>query len=67
MGDSISWSSEASTEASAMSFETSIGCEGFEYVILGNGAVYMDSVSTEALLALVCDGFTHYFAAANWN
>lgn len=67
MGDSTTWSSEASTEDGVMSLETSIGNEGFEYVILGNGVLYMDSVTTEELLALVCDGVTHYYAAANWN
>lgn len=67
VGDSLNWSSEASAEDGEMSLETGMDIEGFEYVILGNGALYMDSVTTEELFALVCDGVTNYYARANWN
>lgn len=41
--------------------------EDFAYAVLGNGVLYKEDVTTEELLALVCDGVTHYFAFANWK
>lgn len=66
-GDSITWSSEASDEEGDMSLETTNDSEGFEYVILGNGTLYKESVTTEELCELVCDGSTNYYAVANWK
>lgn len=66
-GDCLYWSSEASLEDGEMSFETGVDSEGFEYIILGNGLLYKESVTTDELCEFVSDGVTNYYAVANWN
>ena len=65
-GTNIAWSAEEPEDSNATSFLSGMDGEDFKYVLLENCDVYGESVTTEELFAIVCDG-SCYFAVANWR
>lgn len=64
--DSVTWSAEPSEEEGVLSIPTSMEEEGFEYILLENGAEYAIVDTTEELGAIVCAD-KNYCAVANWE
>lgn len=64
--DSVTWSAEPSEEAGVLSIPTSMEEEGFEYILLENGAEYTVVATTEELGSVTCTE-KNYCAVANWE